>query len=129
MIWGVLLLPFMIQTGSESGSIVVIHHTRERAIIASDSRITYSNGRYVDNACKITLLGSGVIFAATGILGRPTTDGKVWNVTEVAKAELQEAIAAADVAAPIAEQVARRWGTRVRDLFAAEQYPEQLTFG
>jgi len=64
-----------------SGSIIVIAQTKNRVIIASDSRIGRStNGLTInsvdDSACKIARFGRNVVFAASGIL---SDDGQKWT--------------------------------------------------
>jgi hypothetical protein len=52
-----------------SGSIVVIGRSRQRIVLAADSRTNLGGGKFEDSACKITALGGSLIFAATGIVG------------------------------------------------------------
>jgi hypothetical protein len=52
-----------------SGSIVVMGRSRQRVVIAADSRINSGEGKYDDSSCKITALSDNLIFAATGIVG------------------------------------------------------------
>jgi hypothetical protein len=64
-----LLLPASAWTQIRSGSIVVMSRSRQKVIIAADSRVNLGNGKYEDSYCKITALSDNLIFAATGIVG------------------------------------------------------------
>jgi hypothetical protein len=52
-----------------SGSIVVLGRSRQRVVIAADSRLNLGEGKYEDSSCKVTALSDDLIFAATGIVG------------------------------------------------------------
>jgi Proteasome subunit len=52
-----------------SGSIVVLGRSRQRVVIAADSRVNFGGGKYEDSSCKITALSDKIIFAATGMVG------------------------------------------------------------
>ena len=52
-----------------SGSIVVLGRSRQRVVLAADSRVNLGGEKYEDSACKITVLSGKLIFAATGIVG------------------------------------------------------------
>jgi hypothetical protein len=64
-----LLLPAGARSQVRSGSIVVMSRSRQRVIIAADSRVNFGGGKYEDTSCKITALSDKLIFAATGIVG------------------------------------------------------------
>jgi hypothetical protein len=64
-----LLLPAGARAQVRSGTIVVMSRSRQRVIIAADSRVNFGEGRYEDTSCKITGLSDKLIFAATGIVG------------------------------------------------------------
>jgi hypothetical protein len=64
-----------------SGTIIVIAQTKQRIIMAADSRSgVTTDGKAIksvdDNACKIAAFGRKVIFSAAGILGN---HGKKWT--------------------------------------------------
>ncbi|MBZ5509326.1 MAG: hypothetical protein LAO78_28035 [Acidobacteriia bacterium] len=50
------------------GTVVVIFFSKERVVLAADSRLTYSGpvGLHKDNQCKVSNLGHQTIFAASG---------------------------------------------------------------
>ena len=52
-----------------SGTIVVISYSKQKVIVAADSRANFGDGRYEDSYCKITALSDKLVFAATGIVG------------------------------------------------------------
>ena len=51
-----------------SGTVIVVERSKQKVIIAADSRANFGNGRYQDSACKITALSDRLIFAAAGIV-------------------------------------------------------------
>ena len=67
----VLCLSLTVRTWSQvrSGSIVVLGRSRQRVVIAADSRVNLGNGKYEDSSCKITALSDNLVFSATGIVG------------------------------------------------------------
>jgi hypothetical protein len=52
----------------QHGTVVVIFFSRDRVVLAADSRVTYSGAaaRHEDNQCKVSDLGHETIFAASG---------------------------------------------------------------
>jgi hypothetical protein len=65
----VLLLAALAGAQVRSGSIVVLGRSRQRIVIAADSRVNFGDGKYKDSSCKIAALNDQFIFAATGIVG------------------------------------------------------------
>jgi hypothetical protein len=63
------LLPACARAQIHSGSIVVMGRSRQKVVIAADSRVNLGDGKYEDSYCKITALSDNLIFAATGIVG------------------------------------------------------------
>jgi hypothetical protein len=64
-----LVLTAQAWSQARSGSIVVLGRSRQRVVIAADSRVNLGNGKYEDTSCKIVALSDKFIFAATGIVG------------------------------------------------------------
>ena len=71
-----------------SGSIVVLGRSRQRVVIAADSRVNFGDGKFDDSSCKITALSDKLVFAATGIVGDSSyllPEGLRFEATEEAK--------------------------------------------
>lgn len=62
----VLALPAFAQINL--GTVVVIGMSKDKVIIAADSRGTNGDGSHDDNQCKITALNDKIIFAAAGLV-------------------------------------------------------------
>lgn len=52
-----------------SGTIVVVTYSKQKAILAADSRVNFGDGKYDDSYCKVTALSDRILFTATGIVG------------------------------------------------------------
>lgn len=50
----------------ESGTVIVIGYSKNKIIMAADSRVNYEAGRYYDVSCKITALSNKFLFSAAG---------------------------------------------------------------
>jgi hypothetical protein len=68
-----------------SGTIIVVAQTKDRIIVAADSRTGTTDGVAIesidDSACKIAAFRSHAVFAASGVLGAPA---KQWTATSLA---------------------------------------------
>ena len=64
-----LFFPAAARPQLRSGTIVVISYSKQKVILAADSRANLGDDRYEDSYCKVTALSNKLIFAATGIVG------------------------------------------------------------
>ena len=50
-----------------SGTLLVVSASKQKVILAADSRLTIDDQKYVDTVCKIAVLNSRLVFSATGL--------------------------------------------------------------
>jgi hypothetical protein len=62
------------------GSLVVVFFTPNKIVMASESRVTRTDGTLADNGCKIVSLGDDTVFANVGLIA-----GEGWNGVDVMK--------------------------------------------
>jgi hypothetical protein len=67
----VYILPIFAMLGwsqVNTGTVVIVGMSKEKIIIAADSRLTHSEGNYDDDGCKIATFGNKLVFAETGLV-------------------------------------------------------------
>jgi hypothetical protein len=100
-------------------TVIVVGSSKEKIIIAADSRATKGDGSHKDDFCKIVELGDDVIFAATGIVsdssGILPEDVKfdVYSAARQAYGEIKEkspqARMALSIGKNLSDRVALQW--------------------
>lgn len=107
-------------TQTESGTVVVFGYSKEKVIVAADSRVTFGLEGHDDTQCKVAALGNKVIFATGGVAGLP--DG--WTPA----AEARRAFEAVAPGAWDTGPIANRWAAGAVKRLKAEAAirPEQL---
>jgi len=95
---------------SRSGTIVALDFSNERLIIATDSRVTDDDGHINDCECKIHIIGTGMVFAASGIQRQVdnSTHKTTFDAVHIA-AEVRRSNSTASV-----EKVATLWASKVK---------------
>jgi hypothetical protein len=87
-----LALPSTLRAQYVSGSVVVLEDGGDYIVIAADSlRLGPGPGQVSHAACKIVKLNDQIVFAASGLTGRPgiakTPGSDTWNVKDIARQE------------------------------------------
>jgi hypothetical protein len=79
----------------KSGTTLIVGYSKEKIIMAADSRVTYFDGRVENDQCKITALGGKLLFGVVGIQGfnAKTPSIHSWEaVTEARRAFASERV-------------------------------------
>jgi hypothetical protein len=128
-----LLLAASAGSQIRSGSIVVLGRSRQRIVIAADSRVNFGEGKYKDSSCKITALSDQLIFAATGIVGDSSyllPENLRFDATEEARKVFLQYSQRPENSFDLGKvgTMASSWGTAMAKHFraAAESSPESL---
>jgi Proteasome subunit len=89
----VMLLHYGTAAGGQSftGTVVVIAKSQSRIVIAADSRMTTSYGKYDDNFRKIRTLDNHTVFVAAGTVAHDNFGQVLWNAFGQASASFAEA--------------------------------------
>ena len=104
---------------TNSGTIVVFGYSKNKIVVAADSREKNDDGGYADDQCKITALSNKLAFAANGMTG-------LWSETPIPYRPIEmhaheEARHAFDSVRPGADDLVRKiavlWGENVARIF------------
>ena len=88
-----LFLPLSVDAQIRSGSIAVFTQSKDRFVIAADSRVSYVDGPSDDHECKIAAFESNhVVFAVTGAAGYTNRGGGDQMPSWSALAEARSAV-------------------------------------
>lgn len=95
----------------ESGTVVIIGYSKQKVVVAADSRESNDQGAYLDEACKIAALNSKFIFTAAGRAKSIRQETILWDATREARAALAatERIAG-EKPGDFQDRIAARWG-------------------
>ena len=85
------LIPVVIQSVTPAtGTVIVYGFSKNKIVIASDSRATNEDGSYLDDFCKITELNKTMVFTVSGRFA-DITGGRVgWDADLEAKRAIAE---------------------------------------
>lgn len=112
------------------GTVVVIFFSKDRVVLAADSRLTFSGRRQgnEDNQCKISDLGEETIFAGSGVSGYNFGPGQRTPVFDAYAAALQTARTLRPGAHDRAKAVAEGWAKKVKAALDGElvRHPEEV---
>jgi hypothetical protein len=100
-------------------TVIILGYSRDKIILAADSRATMGDGSYNDHFCKVISLGNDVIFAATGIVSDSSQDlpedarfeaySAVRKAYDEIKQKAPEAKMALNIHKSVIDQVALQW--------------------
>jgi hypothetical protein len=119
-ILGLLILHALCQGALQAmqiqhGTVVVIFYSRDRVVLAADSRVTYSGaGQHKDNQCKVSDLGHETIFAASGFTRYDFPNDQQMPAFDVYREAERVSHSLAHDAADRARAMAESWGRRVK---------------
>ena len=111
----------------ESGTVVVIGYSKQKVVVAADSRETSAQGAYRDQACKIVALNDRLMFTVAGQARSVLGDAVLWDATREARAALADSQGlASDMAGDFLDRVARRWGVLLGTNISANMQPDDV---
>jgi hypothetical protein len=110
----------------KSGTIIVIGYSKQKVVVAADSREELKPGVYHDDACKITALNDKIIFLASGRTSDVTGGIRGWDSIREAKTALADVLhePTADGAGFI-PRLAVRWASLIGLNIAQHLRPEE----
>jgi hypothetical protein len=104
---------------TESGTVVILGYSKQKVVIAADSRESNDQGLYRDGACKIAVLGGKFIFIAAGrtksirheIINGIQHETILWDSTREAEAALVNTErVSSEQPGDFQDRVAAKWG-------------------
>jgi ATP-dependent protease HslVU (ClpYQ) peptidase subunit len=98
------------------GTIIVVFFSKDRVVLAADSRLTLSGGRsrYSDTQCKLSDLGHETIFAGAGMYGYDFGSGPRASGFDAYKAALKSSQSLQPGLEDRAKAVAEDWSRKVK---------------
>ena len=100
----------------QSGTLVIVNAAPDEIAVAADSRsLLLDSHSFVDDSCKITVLGNRFVFSASGATAFGSTDSaNAWNSYFIAKSVF---LSASKKGTPKAtpSQLATAWGDQVKE--------------
>jgi hypothetical protein len=111
-----------------SGTVVLIGYSKNKIVIAADSRQAEEGGPYHDDACKITALNNKFVFTATGRIFDVAADGRIWWN---APTQAREAFASASKQSrlpghTLARDATDLWSQAMRENIASHIRPQEF---
>jgi hypothetical protein len=113
----VALVAYRSSAQVEHGTVVILNFSKDKLIVAADSRGSDSNNDRPpdDSQCKLAQLNHRILFTTTGAVGHPgTLLIPAWNNMDVAISSMRSAVAAAGGQADI-ETVSAYWAKALKD--------------
>lgn len=80
LLFGTLGLEAADPPALETGTVIAVAYSKQRIVVAADSRASFMAEGYQDEVCKIANPARNVIFAASGMVG-----GGDWYASDIAK--------------------------------------------
>jgi hypothetical protein len=107
------------QTEIQSGTVVIIYFSQEKAVVGTDSRASFNNAPQRDDECKLVAPNNRFLFATVNIAAytNPTFPILNWDSKDEMRKAYNEVLGGSTVPpADFMERVALNWGNRVRNL-------------
>jgi hypothetical protein len=97
---------------SETGTVIVFGYSKEKVIVAADSRQVNQDGGYRDDYCKVIALDSKVVFSSIGRTTSVAKDGTLeWDAAREARTAFANARhLQTDKAGDFLDRLALDWG-------------------
>jgi hypothetical protein len=95
----------------ESGTVVIIGYSKQKVVVAADSRESNDQGAYRDEACKIAALNTEFIFTAAGRAKSIRQETILWDANREARTALADTErSAGEKPGDFQDRIAAKWG-------------------
>lgn len=97
----------------DSGTVIIVGYSKDKVVVAADSRVTHSEGTSDDDTCKIAVLSDNFIFAVAGIAAYRNVNP--WNAVNEAKGAFSTVKTSPADDVGFVQRVGLKWGRLVAD--------------